>query len=109
MLFFPNIYVKDSANRKVPRQLRQWRNRYHRADGSVAWRMGKIAEPTKTPDAALGELSAVYTLPRYKISSDMKRQGLIAILLMKQSRGQMRYLADFQQIKQRWFSWLIAG
>ncbi|VFS19497.1 Uncharacterised protein [Enterobacter cancerogenus] len=50
----------------------------HRADGSVAWRMGKIAEPTKTPDAALGELSAVYTLPRYKISSDMKRQELIA-------------------------------
>lgn len=50
----------------------------HRADGSVAWRMGKIEEPTKTPDAALGELSAVYTLPRYKIGSDMKRQELIA-------------------------------
>lgn len=50
----------------------------HRADGSLAWRMGKIEEPTKTPDAVLGELSAVYTLPRYKISSDMKRQELIA-------------------------------
>lgn len=50
----------------------------HRADGSVAWRMGKIEESTKNHDAALGELSAVYTLPRYKISSDMKRQELIA-------------------------------
>ncbi|HDC4288525.1 TPA: hypothetical protein O8L24_003954 [Enterobacter kobei] len=50
----------------------------HRDDGSVAWRMGKIEESTKTPDAALGELSAVYTLPRHKISSDMKRQELIA-------------------------------
>jgi len=50
----------------------------HRADGSVAWRMGKIEETTKKPDAALGELSAVYTLPRYKIGSDMNRQELIA-------------------------------
>lgn len=50
----------------------------HRADGSVAWRMGKIEEPTKMHDAALGDLSAVYTLPRHKISSDMKRQKLIA-------------------------------
>ncbi|MEK0262422.1 hypothetical protein [Enterobacter hormaechei] len=50
----------------------------HRADGSVAWRMGRIEESSQTPDAALGELSAVYTLPRYKISSDMKRQELIA-------------------------------
>jgi hypothetical protein len=50
----------------------------HRADGSVAWRMGKIEEPTKMHDAALGDLSAFYTLPRHKISSDMKRQKLIA-------------------------------
>jgi len=50
----------------------------HRADGSVGWRIGNIEEPAKAADAASGDLSAVYTLPRHKISSDMKRQELIA-------------------------------
>ncbi|ENL8694645.1 hypothetical protein AB6I52_003427 [Enterobacter hormaechei] len=64
----------------------------HRADGYVAWRMGKIEEPTKTPDAALGELSAVYTLPRYKISSYMKRQELIANAL---DEAKQRFSEEF--------------
>ncbi|EPR9373518.1 hypothetical protein [Enterobacter hormaechei] len=64
----------------------------HRADGSVAWRMGKIGEPTKTPDDALGELSAVYTLPRYKISSYMKRQELIANAL---DEAKQRFSEEF--------------
>lgn len=64
----------------------------HRADGTVAWRMGKIEEPTKTPDAALGELSAVYTLPRYKISSYMKRQELIANAL---DEAKQRFSEEF--------------
>lgn len=67
----------------------------HRADGSVAWRMGKIEEPTKTPDAALGELSAVYTLPRYKISSDMKRQELIANALDEAMQRSNEVFAGF--------------
>ena len=64
----------------------------HRADGSVAWRMGKIGEPTKTPDDALGELSAVYTLPRYKISSYMNRQELIANAL---DEAKQRFSEEF--------------
>ncbi|HAH9343253.1 TPA: hypothetical protein HIQ17_002825 [Escherichia coli] len=50
----------------------------HRADGSVAWRMGKIEVQKKSDDAALHALSTVFTLPRHKISSDMKSQELIA-------------------------------
>ncbi|EOC3627931.1 TPA: hypothetical protein OMT60_002889 [Enterobacter hormaechei] len=64
----------------------------HRANGSVAWRIGKIEEPAKTPDAALGELSAVYTLPRYKISSYMKRQELIANAL---DEAKQRFSEEF--------------
>lgn len=67
----------------------------HRADGSVAWRTGKIEEPTKTPDAALGELSAVYTLPRYKIGSDMKRQELIANTLDEAKQKSSEVLGGF--------------
>lgn len=64
----------------------------HRADGSVAWRMGKTGEPAKTPDDALGELSVVYTLPRYKISSYMKRQELIANAL---DEAKQRFSEEF--------------
>lgn len=78
--FFPeHLRVKDKRKPKVSHV--SYGNGgivVHRADGSVAWRMGKIEEPTKMPSAALDDLSAVYTLPRHKISSDMKRQELIA-------------------------------
>lgn len=67
----------------------------HRADGSVAWRMGKIEESTKTPDAVLGELSAVYTLPHHKISSDMKRQELIANALDEAKQRSSEVLGGF--------------
>lgn len=78
--FFPeHLRVKDKRKPKVGHV--SYGNGgivVHRADGSVVFRMGKIEEPTKMPGAALGDLSAVYTLPRHKISSDMKRQELIA-------------------------------
>lgn len=67
----------------------------HRADGSVAWQMGKIEEPTRTPDAALGNLSAVYALPCHKISSDMKRQELIANALDEAKQRSNEVFGEF--------------